>query len=49
MIDGRVDRAQDHRQGLVDEDENQGNLWEVSGVADLSTSADTHTHTPHDL
>lgn len=38
MIDSRVDGAQYHRQGLVDEDEDEGDLREVSGVADFSTS-----------
>lgn len=39
MIDSRVDRAQDRRQGLVDKDEDEGDLLEVPGVADLSASA----------
>lgn len=46
VIDSRVDRAQDHWQGLVDEDEDEGDLGEVSGVGDLSASgggeADTY-------
>ena len=46
VIDSRVDRAQDHRQSLVDEDEDEGDLGEISRVADLSASArgDTQTH-----
>lgn len=45
MIDSRVDRAQDHRQSLVDKDEDEGDLWEVSRVADLSASAQGHANT----
>lgn len=47
VIDSRVDRAQDHRQSLVDKDEDEGDLGEVSRVADLSASArgDTRKHT----
>lgn len=40
VIDSRVDRAQNHRQSLVDEDEDEGDLREVSGVADLPASAE---------
>lgn len=39
VIDSGVDRAQDHRQGLVDKDEDEGDLLEVPGEADLSASA----------
>lgn len=39
VIDGRVDGAQDDRQRLVDEDEDEGDLRKVSGIADFSTSA----------
>lgn len=39
VIDSRVDGAQDHRQGLVDKDEDEGDLLEVPGEADLSASA----------
>lgn len=44
MIDSRVDRAQYHRQSLVDEDEDEGDLREVSGVADLPASAEQQEH-----
>lgn len=46
MIDSGVDRAQDHRQGLVDKDEDEGDLLEVSWEADLSASAGRMTREP---
>lgn len=45
MIDSRMDGAQDHRQSLVDKDKDEGDLWEVSWVADLSASAQRHANT----
>lgn len=44
VIDSRVDRAQDHRQSLVDEDEDEGDLGEVSRVTDLSASVQRHAN-----
>lgn len=41
-----MDRAEDHRQGLVDKDEDEGDLGEVPGVADLSASGQGNTNTP---
>lgn len=49
VIDGCVDGAQDHRQGLVDEDEDEGDLGKLSWVADLFASAQRHTNTAHHL
>lgn len=46
VIDSGVDRAQDHRQGLVDKDEDEGDLLEVSWEADLSASAVRMTREP---
>lgn len=46
VIDSGVDRAQDHRQGLVDKDEDEGDLLEVSWEADLSASAGRMTREP---
>ncbi|TNN65851.1 hypothetical protein EYF80_023851 [Liparis tanakae] len=42
VIDSRVDRAQDRRQSLVDEDEDEGDLGEVSWVAGLPAPAQRH-------
>lgn len=44
VIDSRVDGAQDHRQSLVDEDEDEGDLGEVSRVTDLSASVQRHAN-----
>lgn len=49
VIDSRVDRAQYHRQSLVDEDEDEGDLREVSGVADLPASAEQRGTQQHAL
>lgn len=37
MVDDTVDRAQDHRQGLIHKDEDHGDLWKVLGVRQLLT------------
>lgn len=49
MIDSCVDGAQDHRQSLVDEDEDEGDLGKVSWVADLLASGQRHTNASHHL
>lgn len=45
VVDHAVDGAQDHRQGLVDEDEDHGDLREVLGVRQLLAPVGKQTHT----
>lgn len=44
VIDSRVDRAQYHGQSLVDEDEDEGDLRQVSRIADLPAPAEQRKH-----
>lgn len=44
VIDSRVDRAQYHGQSLVDEDEDEGDLRQVSWIADLLAPTEQRKH-----